>query len=134
MAVIFITIILGIWHWKQLLLQGIPIEYVCELEATQNLPFLKYPHNPEYTWFIVSNQPQYENWLADGLSLPPCDFSKNYLILSQYKINGIYFSPNYIDECCGAPPGFADLDRIHSTNHKVYIYKMPKVLLTQAIG
>jgi hypothetical protein len=113
-------------NWEPLLLQKIPIQYVGELDATKNLPFIKYPYNSEYTWFI--------NWLADGLSLPHCDFSKNYLILSQYKIDRLYFHPNHIDECCGAPPGFADLNRLASKSHKVYIYKMPKILLTQGIG
>jgi len=134
MAVFFCLTFLVLWNWKPLLLQKIPIEYVGELGATKNLPFIKYPYNSEYTWFMVTGETQYNNWIADGLLLPPCDFSKNYLILSQYKVNRLYFHPNYIDECCGAPPGFADLNRIGSKNRKVYIYKMPKILLTQGIG
>jgi hypothetical protein len=134
---IFVFLLLAflvLLNWKPLLLQKIPIEYVGELEATKNLPFIKYPFNGEYTWFMITGEPQYKNWHADGLSLPDCDFSKNYLILSQYKIDRLYFHPNYIDECCGAPPGFADLNRLGSKSHKVYIYKMPRILLTQGIG
>ena len=133
-AIFLFLAFLVLLNWKPLLLQEIPIVYLGELEATNNLPFIKYPYNSEYTWFMITGAPQYNNWIADGLSLPLCDFSNNYLILSQYKIDSLYFHPNYIDECCGAPPGFTDLNRLGSKSHKVYIYKMPKILLTQGIG
>jgi hypothetical protein len=133
-ALLIIILSSAALHWKQIFLQQIPIDYICELEATRNLPFVKFSQKSQYTWFIVTNRPQYENWLKDGLVLPPCDFSENYLIISQYKINGIYFSPKYVDECCGAPAGFADLDKLRSHQNRAYIYKMPKIALAQAFG
>jgi hypothetical protein len=131
---LLLALALATWSWKQMFLQEIPIKYVCEIDVINTLPFIKYPNKSHYIWFMITSRPQYENWLKEDLKLPPNDFSESYLIISKYKIDGLYFSPKYVDNCVGAPPGFIDFDRGQSTAHKAYIYKMPKIILTQALG
>ena len=123
-------------NWKKVMLQEIPIEYICELNAVANLPFIKFKHAilTDDTWFMVIQEDQYEHWLGNGLKLPGCDFSKNYLILSKYKLEHLFFNPKWIDQCCGVPRGYTDLDRSGSRAGMVYIYRMPRILLAQAIG
>lgn len=123
------------FNWKKLLLKEIHIQFICSLPTVNELPYIKYAENGnDYDWFLVTQKNQYQNWISAGLGLPECDFSKNYLILSRYKIESLYYHPNYIDECCGAPPGFAELKSNKSERGKVYIYIMPKIMLSQGIG
>jgi hypothetical protein len=135
-VVVTICILICISKWKEALLDSIPVEYIRTLKISYNLPFAshKYIIYPDYTWFIVSQENQYRYWITDGLPLPTCDFSKNYLIVSKYKLKKLFFNPKWIDPCCGVPSGYADIDRMGSETHRVYIYRMPRILLAQALG
>jgi len=112
----------------------IPIRYLSTVSIVPDLPFLKFPMDRQYTWFIVNNDSQYKYWTSSGLNLPPCDFSRNYLIVSRYKITAVFYSPFINDQCYGAPRGIAVFNKSGSKSEFAYVYRMPTIVLTQGIG
>ena len=86
-----------------------------------------------HDWIILSDSAQQKNWENDGYIIPPVDFSKNYLIMSKYKITKLYKKPG-CDECLGVPDGDAFFDKSNSDKNLYYFYLMPKVMLSQGVG
>lgn len=86
-----------------------------------------------FDWIILSDSGQQKNWENDGYVIPPVDFSKNYLIMTKYKITKLYKKPG-CDECLGVPDGQVIFDKSNSDKDYYYFYLMPKVMLSQGVG
>jgi hypothetical protein len=86
-----------------------------------------------YEWIILSDNGQQQNWENDGYVIPQVDFSKNYLIMSKYKIIKLYKKPG-CDECLGVPDGQAIFDKSNSNSDFYYFYFMPTIMLSQGVG
>ncbi len=88
-------------------------------------------------WVIISNEPQWENWVSWGYNLPMVDFSKNYLIISRYEIFRLY-KKMWINRCLGVPDGKVVLKKhkrnLKDYNNYYYYYLMPPILLSQGVG
>jgi hypothetical protein len=130
-TLITVLLLIGVVNFS--LFRYIPIQFVAAVAAVPGLPYLK-NQNDDNSWFLVNDKVQYQNWSNKGLNLPKCDFSKNFLIVSRYRIAAAFYSPFINDECCGAPRGFAYYRKGKSEAGFAYIYLMPTIWLTQGIG
>ena len=86
----------------------------------------------EFEWFIIRSDGQRENIEKEGYVVPSVDFSKNFLIISRYKISKLYRKPG-CDECLGVPDGRAVFDKKNSDENRYYFYLMPTILLSQGV-
>lgn len=84
-------------------------------------------------WLIIANDNQRLNLVNDGYEIPENDFKNNFMILSKYKIKGVYYF-NFCDKCTGLPDGIAIFDKNKSNKNEYYLYTMPPVWLSQAAG
>lgn len=87
----------------------------------------------EFEWIIIKGESQIKHFQEAGYIIPRIDFSKNYLIMSRYKISRLYRKPG-IDPCSGVPDGRAFFDKRNSDNNFYYFYLMPTILLVQGVG
>ena len=86
-----------------------------------------------FEWIIINDSNQRRNLIEDGYSIPPVDFSKNYLIISKYKISKLYQKTGR-NQCTGAPDGKVIFDKKNSNRDYYYFYLMPTVMLSQSVG
>lgn len=84
-------------------------------------------------WFIINSEAQKKNLEDEGYIIPYVDFSKNYLIISQYKISKLYRKV-ICNECTGVPDGRVIFDKENSDKDFYYFYLMPTIKLSQGIG
>ncbi|ULO08493.1 hypothetical protein H1230_06715 [Paenibacillus sp. 19GGS1-52] len=88
---------------------------------------------PEYTWIEITSESQKQYYLDEyQLKLPIIDFNKNYMIISKYKIYKAYYTKHECI-CEGAPEGLA-IFNYFSSQKNYYIYRIPKILISQGIG
>ncbi|MNB89905.1 hypothetical protein D3C75_369560 [compost metagenome] len=88
---------------------------------------------PEYTWMEITSEDQRQYYLEEfQLKLPEIDFSNNNMIISKHKIYKAYYA-KYECSCDGAPNGLAVFNYL-SSRKKIYIYKIPKILISQGVG
>jgi len=132
LIVIFCMLILAI-IWEYLIPHRISIDYIGSLDTNIHLPIDK-DSKSDNCWFIISSKQQHQYWLEEGLNLPPCDYSRSYLIISRYKMTNLYYYPHRTDDCVGAPVGHASIDSKNSSPGKIYMYKMPIIFLAQGVG
>jgi hypothetical protein len=85
-----------------------------------------------FDWLILTDEGQKENWEEEGYVIPYVDFSKNFLIISRYKISKLY-KAGY-NECEGVPDGKAIFDKKNSNKNFYYFYLMPKIWFSQGVG
>lgn len=89
--------------------------------------------NPEYTWMEITSEDQRQYYLEEfQLKLPEIDFDQNNMIISKHKIYKAYYT-KYECSCDGAPDGLAVFNYL-SSRKKFYIYKIPKILISQGVG
>lgn len=130
--IISIIIIIGLlFLTKYLIGEKLEISYVTSQEHTpkdlEAEGFLN-----EFDWFIIRSEGQRENIEKTGYIVPTVDFSKNFLIISRYKISKLYRKPG-CDECLGVPDGRAIFDKKNSDENRYYFYLMPTILLSQGV-
>lgn len=104
--------------------------YVATVSA---IPELSPENVPAYEWFIISSYEQRQNWVKEGLVLPECDFSKNFLIISHYKINKVFLDEHEREDL-GVPTAYEIFDKAGSAPGSIYIYRMPAVMCDRAVG
>ena len=129
--IISIIIIGLLFLTKYLIGEKLEISYVTSQEHTpkdlEAEGFLN-----EFDWFIIRSEGQRENIEKTGYIVPTVDFSKNFLIISRYKISKLYRKPG-CDECLGVPDGRAIFDKKNSDENRYYFYLMPTILLSQGV-
>ena len=86
-----------------------------------------------FEWIIICEESQRRNLMKEGYTIPDIDFSKNYLVISRYKISRLY------QKACdnpytGVPDGRAVFDKKKSNEDFYYFYLIPKVKLSQGVG
>jgi hypothetical protein len=86
-----------------------------------------------YEWIIIKGEIQKENLEEEGYVIPDIDFSKNYLIISRYKILKLYQKTG-INKSLGVPDGRVVFDKENSDKDYYYFYLMPKIMLSQGVG
>lgn len=87
----------------------------------------------DFEWIIICEESQRRNLMKEGYTIPDIDFSKNYLIISRYKISRLY------QKACdnpytGVPDGLAVFDKKNSNEDFYYFYLIPRVKLSQGVG
>jgi hypothetical protein len=87
----------------------------------------------DFDWIILTSKEQQENWENEGYVIPTVNYSKNYLIISKYKISKLYKKPG-CNECLGVPDGKAIFNKKNSDKDFYYFYLMPKIMLSQGVG
>lgn len=87
----------------------------------------------DFEWIIISGEKQRKNLEQEGYVIPYIDFSKNYLIMSRYKIFKLYRKACN-NSCLGVPDGRAVFDKENSDENFYYFYIMPKIMLSQGVG
>jgi hypothetical protein len=87
----------------------------------------------DFEWIIISGESQRKNLEQGGYIIPHIDFSKNYLIISRYKISKLYRKAGR-NRCLGVPDGQAIFDKKNSNKDFYYFYLMPKIMLSQGVG
>jgi hypothetical protein len=87
----------------------------------------------DYDWLILHSKDLQMNWQIEGYVIPTVDFTKNYLIMSRYKIIKL-FRKKGCDECLGVPDGEAIFDKDNSDSDYYYFYIMPRIMLSQGVG
>ena len=85
------------------------------------------------SWLIIHGEEQRLNWVELGYKLPAVDFKTTFIILSEYKIKSLFRSEG-CDVCTGVPDGFAVYDYFGTEKDTYYIYAMPPIMLSQAVG
>lgn len=132
MLIISIITIVGLlFLTKYLIGEKLEISYVTSYEHTpEDLAAEGFLN--EFEWFIIRSDGQRENIEKEGYVVPSVDFSKNFLIISRYKISKLYRKPG-CDECLGVPDGRAVFDKKNSDENRYYFYLMPTILLSQGV-
>lgn len=87
----------------------------------------------DFEWIIISGEEQRKNLEQEGYVIPYVDFSKNYLIMSRYKISKLYRKAGN-NTCLGVPDGRAVFDKENSDENFYYFYIMSKIMLSQGVG
>lgn len=86
-----------------------------------------------FEWFIVTGDAQRDNLEREGYVLPKIDFSKNYLIISRYRISKLYRKA-LNSPCTGIPEGRVVFDKENSKEDEYYLYLSPVIMLSQGVG
>ncbi|MFN8366914.1 MAG: hypothetical protein U0Y96_06685 [Candidatus Kapaibacterium sp.] len=86
-----------------------------------------------FDWFIISDESQRSYLEQCGYAIPHIDFSKNYLIISKYRITKLTYK-QVCESCTGVPDGLATFDKENSQNDMYYFYIMPCIMLSQGVG
>ena len=110
-----ISIIGLLFLTKYLIGEKLEISYVTSQEHTPEDLAAEGLLN-EFDWIIIRSEDQRENIENKGYVVPSVDFSKNFLIISRYKISKLYRKPG-CDECLGVPDGRAIFDKKNSDDN-----------------
>jgi hypothetical protein len=84
-------------------------------------------------WLVITGERQRLHWKKSGYNLPAVNFKETFIVLSIHKIKGLY-KEDGCDVYTGVPNGFALFDYFNSDNRTYYIYSIPAVWLSQAVG
>jgi hypothetical protein len=84
-------------------------------------------------WLVITGEDQRLHWKESGYNLPAVNFKETFIVLSNHKIKGLY-KEGGCDVCTGVPNGFALYDYFNSDDGTYYIYSIPAIWLSQAVG
>jgi len=132
LLIIVLGISLFIFIKYRILKKEIKITYI----LAQKYTFKEIDYNEllnSQEWIILSNEDQRRNWENAGYVIPSVDFTKNYIIISKYKIYKLY-QKVICNKCYGTPDGKIIFDKDHSDKSCYYFYLMPMIMLTQGVG
>ena len=84
-------------------------------------------------WLVITGEDQRLHWKESGYNLPAVNFKETFIVLSNHKIKGLY-KEDGCDVYTGVPNGFALYDYFNSDDGTYYIYSIPAIWLSQAVG